>query len=59
MSNYPDDAQRRFDLEERTVLAADEPNKKAEARVLWQEARELHLVFTAILNHRGKGKGDV
>jgi four helix bundle protein len=127
MSNDPDDAQRRFDLEERTaafgesvivlmktftfnpinsplisqvvrsatsvganyceaddavskkeffqkigtckkearskhwlrMLAAAEPNKKAEARVLWQEARELHLVFTAILNHRGKGKGDV
>lgn len=41
------------------MLAAAEPAKKTEARPLWQEARELHLIFTAILNRRGKGKGEV
>ena len=41
------------------MLAAAEPEKKTKARPLWQEARELHLIFTAILNRRGKGKGEV
>jgi four helix bundle protein len=31
----------------RMVVAA-EPNLKAEARNLWQEAKELHLIFAAI-----------
>ena len=41
------------------MLAAAEPDRKTEIRVLWQEAKEIHLIFTAILNHRGKGKGEV
>jgi four helix bundle protein len=30
------------------MIAAAEPNHKSEARVLWQEAKELHLIFAAI-----------
>ena len=41
------------------MIAAAEPAKKIAARKLWQEAKELHLIFTSILNHRGKGKGEV
>ena len=41
------------------MLAAAEPDRKVEIRVLWQEAKELHLIFTAIFNRRGKGKGEV
>ena len=41
------------------IIAAAEPAKKIAARKLWQEAKELHLIFTAILNHRGKAKGEI
>jgi four helix bundle protein len=30
------------------MIAAAEPQTKAEARKLWQEAKELHLIFAAI-----------
>jgi four helix bundle protein len=30
------------------MIAAAEPETKAEARELWQEAKELHLIFAAI-----------
>jgi four helix bundle protein len=30
------------------LIAAADPEKKAEARKLWQEAKELHLIFAAI-----------
>jgi four helix bundle protein len=30
------------------MIAAAVPEKKAEARKLWQEAKELHLIFAAI-----------
>lgn len=30
------------------MVAAAEPTLKAEARLLWQEAKELHLIFAAI-----------
>jgi four helix bundle protein len=30
------------------MIATAEPDLKAEARVLWQEAKELHLIFCAI-----------
>ena len=30
------------------MIATAEPNLKPEARVLWQEAKELHLIFCAI-----------
>ena len=30
------------------MIATAEPNLKAEARVLWQEAKELHLIFCTI-----------
>ncbi|MEI7809157.1 MAG: four helix bundle protein [Verrucomicrobiota bacterium] len=30
------------------MIAAAEPDLKAEARKLWQEAKELHLIFAAI-----------
>ena len=30
------------------LIAAAEPEAKAEARNLWQEAKELHLIFAAI-----------
>jgi four helix bundle protein len=36
------------------MLATAVPDKKAEARVLWHEAKELNLIFAAI--HRGKRK---
>jgi four helix bundle protein len=31
------------------MIAAAQPKAKIEARVLWQEAKELHLIFAAIL----------
>jgi four helix bundle protein len=34
------------------MLAAAAPEQKAEARTLWQEVKELHLIFAAI--YRGK-----
>jgi len=34
------------------MVAAAVPELKGDARVLWQEARELHLIFSAI--YRGK-----
>jgi len=30
------------------LLATAEPSLKAEARILWQEAKELHLIFSRI-----------
>ena len=30
------------------MIATSEPDLKAQARVLWQEAKELHLIFCAI-----------
>ena len=30
------------------MIAAAEPEKKIEARKLWHEAKELHLIFAAI-----------
>ncbi|MFO1476144.1 MAG: four helix bundle protein [Verrucomicrobiota bacterium] len=39
------------------MIATAEPNLKAEARVLWNEARELHLIFCAIWR-RGKYNAD-
>jgi four helix bundle protein len=30
------------------MIATSEPELKSEARVLWQEAKELHLIFSAI-----------
>ena len=30
------------------MMAAAEPGLKSEARILWQEAKELHLIFAAI-----------
>jgi four helix bundle protein len=30
------------------MVASAEPDMKAEARILWQEAKELHLIFSAI-----------
>lgn len=36
----------------RMLVAADD-GCRAEARVLWKEANELHLIFSAILNRRG------
>jgi four helix bundle protein len=35
------------------VLATAEPALKADARALWQEAKELHLIFAAI-SRKGK-----
>ena len=31
------------------MIAEAEPDMKTEARVLWQEAKELHLIFASIL----------
>ena len=36
------------------MIAAAVPEQKADARVLWQEAKELNLIFGAI--YRGKRK---
>jgi len=41
------------------MLAAAEPARKDDLRPPWQEARELHLIFAAILRRRGKGKGEI
>jgi len=35
------------------MVAAAEPSLKEEARILWQEAKELHLIFASIMR---KGK---
>ena len=43
----------------RLLAAAADEEKKPKIRPLWHEARELHLIFTAILNRRGKGKGEI
>src|ERR1035438_4803492 len=37
------------------MIAAAEPELKAEARKLWQEAKELHLIFAAIWKKAGRG----
>ena len=34
------------------IIAAADPALKEEARILWQEAKELHLIFAAILRKR-------
>ncbi|MCI0418932.1 MAG: four helix bundle protein [Acidobacteria bacterium] len=34
------------------IIAAADPALKEEARTLWQEAKELHLIFAAILRQR-------
>ena len=34
------------------LLAAAVPNQKETARAIWQEARELHLIFSAILRNK-------
>ena len=34
------------------IIAAADPALKEEARALWQEAKELHLIFAAILRKR-------
>jgi four helix bundle protein len=36
------------------MIVAAEPDHKPDARVLWQEAKELHLIFAAILRSRGR-----
>jgi four helix bundle protein len=38
------------------MLAAGAPEHKADARQLWQEAKELHLIFAAIFRGRTKPK---
>jgi len=43
----------------RLLAAATDEEKKLKIRSLWHEARELHLIFTAILNRRGKEKGEI
>jgi hypothetical protein len=30
------------------MIATAEPNLKVQARVIWREAKELHLIFSAI-----------
>ena len=34
------------------MIATAEPSLKGEARVLWQEAKELHLIFAAIFRRK-------
>jgi four helix bundle protein len=36
------------------MIVAAEPDHKSDARVLWQEAKELHLIFAAIFRSRGR-----
>ena len=38
------------------MIATAEPEFKEQTRVLWQEAKELHLIFAAI--YRGRGASD-
>jgi len=38
------------------MLAAGAPEHKTDARQLWQEAKELHLIFAAIFRGRPKPK---
>jgi hypothetical protein len=33
--------------------------RRHDFRPLWKEAKELHLIFTSILKHRGKEKGEI
>ena len=40
----------------RMIVAAD-PKLRDEARVLWQEAKELNLIFGAIRRNRGRDPG--
>ena len=35
------------------MIATAEPDSRAEGRVLWQEAKELHLIFSAIWRRNG------
>jgi four helix bundle protein len=37
------------------MMAAAVPEKKSEARPLWQEAKELHLIFAKIFRSCGRG----
>ena len=41
------------------MLATAEDKRRPDIRPLWKEARELHLIFAAILKRRGKEKGEV
>ena len=41
------------------MLATAEEKLKTELRLLWTEAKELHLIFAAIHKRRGKEKGEV
>ena len=38
------------------MLATAEEKRRKDFRPLWKEAKELHLIFTAILKRRGKEK---
>ena len=40
------------------MAAAAEPGLKAEARQLWQEAKELHLIFSRIYRTCKEGRGE-
>jgi four helix bundle protein len=41
------------------MLATSEEKRRHDFRPLWKEAKELHLIFTSILKHRGKEKGEI
>ena len=41
------------------MLATADDRRKPDIRALWKEARELHLIFAAILKRRGKEKGEI
>ena len=41
------------------MLAAAEDKMKSTIRPHWTEAKELHLIFSAILNRRRKSKGEI
>jgi four helix bundle protein len=36
------------------MIAAAAPEQKGDARLLWQEAKELHLIFASIYRSKGK-----
>ncbi len=38
------------------MIVAAEPSVGQEARVLWREAKELHLIFAAIIRKSGEGE---
>ncbi len=40
------------------MIAAAEEGVKSEARILWQEAKELHLIFAAIIRRKRGGQGE-